>query len=150
MNLFQSLGAQTHWIWICLGVLLCAGEMFAPGVFLLFIGLAAIATGIILAIVPLSFFWSILLFAVFAAIAVYLGQRFYGSRENAGDQPFLNRRADGLIGKTFPLHEAIKGGEGSIRVSDTKWRVRGPDMPLGAKVRVTGVEDATILIVEQA
>ena len=140
---------QAHWLWIAAGVLLCAGEMLAPGVFLLFIGLAAIFTGVLLSIVQLDFVWSLLVFGVLSAGAVLLGQRLYGSRQTASDQPFLNRRADGLVGKTFALAEAVKAGEGAIRVNDTKWRVRGPDMPAGTKVRVTGVEDATILLVEQ-
>ena len=150
MNLFQSFGGQAHWLWIAAGVLLCAGEMLAPGVFLLFIGLAAIATGVLLTILPLSFVWSLLLFGVLAVVAVYLGQKFYGSRQTSSDQPFLNRRADGLVGKTFALADPIKGGTGAISVNDTRWKVRGPDMPAGTKIRVTGVEDATVLLVEQA
>jgi len=132
--------AEAHWLWIAAGLLLCAGEMIAPGVFLLFLGLAAIALG---------FVWALLMFAVLSGVAVLLGSRFYGSRENASDQPFLNRRADALVGHDYPLAEAIKAGEGAIRVNDTKWRVRGPDMPAGTRVRVTGVEDATMLRVEQ-
>lgn len=141
--------AEAHWLWIAAGLLLCAGEMIAPGVFLLFLGLAAIATGFIVAVVPLGFVWALLMFAVLSGVAVLLGSRFYGSRENASDQPFLNRRADALVGHAYPLAEAIKAGEGAIRVNDTKWRVRGPDMPAGTRVRVTGVEDATMLRVEQ-
>jgi membrane protein implicated in regulation of membrane protease activity len=124
--------------------------MLAPGVFLLFIGIAAIATGLLLAVVPMSFIWALLVFGILSGVAVYLGQRFYGSRQTNSDQPFLNRRADALIGKTFALSDAIRAGEGAIRVSDTKWRVRGPDMPAGTRVRVTGIEDATVLMVEQA
>ncbi len=145
----QFLSGQAHWLWVAAGVLLCAGEMLAPGVFLLFIGLAAIVTGLVLTIVPLSFVWSLLLFGALAVVAVYLGLRFYGSRETASDQPFLNRRADALVGREFPLADAIRNGEGAIRVSDTRWRVRGPDMPAGTRVRVTGIEDATSLRVEQ-
>lgn len=147
MNFF---GAQAHWLWIAGGILLCAGEMLAPGVFLLFIGLAAIVVGLVLTIAPLGFIWSVLLFGVLSGVAVYLGQRFYGSRQTSSDQPFLNRRADALVGREYPLADAIRGGEGAIRVNDTRWRVRGPDMPAGTRIRVTGVEDATYLRVEQA
>ena len=148
--MFQSLSGQAAWIWIAVGVLLCAGETLAPGVFLLFIGLAAIATGLVLAVIPLDFVWALLLFAVFAAGAVWLGQRFYGSRQgDESDQPFLGRRADALVGRTYTLAESIKAGEGSLRINDTRWKIVGPDMPAGTKVRVTGVVDATILQVEQ-
>lgn len=140
---------EAHWLWIAAGVLLCAGEMLAPGVFLLFLGLAAIVTGLIVAVAPLAFVWALLVFAFLSGVAVMLGRRLYGSRESSSDQPFLNRRADALVGHVYPLVEAIKAGEGAIRVNDTKWRVRGPDMPAGVRVKVTGVEDAMVLRVEQ-
>lgn len=147
--MFDSLAGQAAWIWIAAGVLFCAGEIFAPGVFLLFLGIAAIATGFVIAIFPLSFIWSLIVFGVLSIIAVLIGQKFYGSRDTSSDQPFLNRRAEALVGKTFVLADPIRAGEGAIRVNDTKWRVRGPDMPAGARVRVVRVEDATVLVVEQ-
>jgi membrane protein implicated in regulation of membrane protease activity len=40
-------------------------------------------------------------------------------------------------------------GNGKARVGDGYWKVRGPDLPAGSAVRVTGVE-GTVLIVEAA
>ena len=34
------------WFWLAAGILTCAAEALAPGMFLLWIGLAAIATGL--------------------------------------------------------------------------------------------------------
>lgn len=149
MNFVQGLAAEAHWVWIAIGLLLCAAEIFTPGVFLIFIGLAAIVTGLLLIVAPLSLTSSLLVFCAFSVATVFAGRRFYGANEAESDNPYLNRRAEAMIGKIFPLAEAIKGGEGAIRVSDTRWRVRGPDMPSGVRVRVTGVEDATVLRVEQ-
>lgn len=141
---------QTFWYWLIAGVLLCAAEALAPGMFLLWLGVAAIATGVLLTSVDLSFPWSLLVFGALSVVALLLGRRFYGSREKESDQPFLNRRADAMVGRTYVLAQPIRGGEGRVVVNDTQWRVRGPDLPAGTKVRVTGVEDTTFLVVEQA
>lgn len=150
-GIWQSLVGQTHWLWIILGILLCAGEIFAPGVFLIWIGLAAIATGVVVLVVPMSATWSLIVFALLSMVAVLIVWKLYGSQnpEADSDQPFLNRRTDALIGRTFVLSRPIAGGEGVIRINDANWRVRGPDMPAGTRVRVTGVQDATVLLVEQ-
>lgn len=144
------LGLHVSWWWLVAGVLLCAAEAVAPGMFLLWIGLAAIATGLVLSVVSLSLPWALLLFGVLAIVSLLLGRKFYGSRDSAGDQPFLNRRAEGLVGRSFILSDPIRQGEGRIRVNDAQWVVRGPDMPAGTKIKVIGVEDAMVLLVEQA
>lgn len=141
---------QTFWYWLIAGVLLCAAEAVAPGMFLLWLGVAALATGVLLMVFDLSLAWSLLAFGALAIGAVALGRRLYGSREKESDQPFLNRRAEAMIGRSYLLAQPIRGGVGRIVVHDTQWRVRGPDLPSGTKVRVTAVEDASILIVEQA
>ena len=33
-----------------------------------------------------------------------------------------------------------------LKLGDTIWRVRGADLPEGAKVRVTGVDDGTLIV----
>jgi membrane protein implicated in regulation of membrane protease activity len=132
--------------------LLVVAEMMAPGVFLLWIGLAALATGLILFVAPLSMAWTLMVFAALSVISLLIGRKVYGARELNGetDRPFLNRRAEALIGKSFTLDQPIKAGEGRVRVNDSIWRVRGPDMPAGYKVRVTGLEEGVVLRVEQA
>ena len=90
------------------------------------------------------------MFGLFAVASLLLGRRFYGSRNNESDRPFLNRRADALIGRTFQLDNAITAGEGRIRVNDSVWRVTGPDLPAGTLVKIAAVEDGTLLRVVQA
>jgi membrane protein implicated in regulation of membrane protease activity len=141
---------QTFWYWLIGGVLLCAAEAFAPGMFLLWVGLAALATGLLMIVFDPGFAWSLMIFGAFAIAAVLAGRKIYGAAEKESDQPFLNRRADAMVGRTYVLAQPIKAGEGRLVVNDTHWRVRGPDMPSGTKVRVTAVEEASVLLVEQA
>ena len=51
--------------------------------------------------------------------------------EAPADQPFLNRRAEGYVGRAFTLEKPIVDGIGTIRIDDTVWRVSGPDCPAG-------------------
>ena len=147
---FDLSGGIGPWLWLAAGVLLCAGEMFAPGMFLLWIGIAALATGLLTFAVGLSFAWTLIFFGVCAIASLYMGRRVYGSAERSGDKPFLNKRAEALVGQAFTLDHAIKDGQGRIRVNDSVWRVRGPDLPSGAKVKVVAIEDGVMLRVEPA
>ena len=141
-------GAYAPWIWLAAGILLCACESVAPGLFLLWIGLAAIATGLTAFVVSTGFEWTLILFGLYAVASLVIGRRVYGPRESIKESPFLNRRLESLIGREYALDHAIEQGEGRIRVNDTVWRVRGPELPAGTRVRVTGSEDGVLLRVE--
>ncbi|EIM27313.1 NfeD family protein [Microvirga lotononidis] len=143
-NAFIGLGA---WAWIILGVVLIGVELLAPGSFFLWLGLAAIVTGMLDALLGLSWQAAALLFALLAVGAVILGR--YATRSKT--QPdtaatALNQRGQSLIGRVFTLETPIKDGEGRIRVDDSSWRVIGADRFAGAKVRVVRVEGSTLVV----
>lgn len=145
--------ANSHaaWLWLVTGVLLCAGETFAPGVFLLWLGLAALATGLIGFTMTMSGAWSLILFGILAGTMMLIGRKVYGSRTSGREnRPFLNRRAEALIGRIFPLDQPIEAGLGRIRVNDTVWRVIGPDLPPGTPVKVVEIVEGALLRVEPA
>ena len=66
------------------------------------------------------------------------------------DQPLLNRRGEQLVGRTATLTEPIHEGRGRIQLGDTLWRVAGPDLPVGARVRVVAVADADLELMVEA
>jgi membrane protein implicated in regulation of membrane protease activity len=141
---FISLGA---WAWIILGILLIGIELVAPGSFFLWLGLAAIVTGLIDAMLGLSWQASGLLFALLCVAAVILGRA--ATRSRTQDEPqaeMLNRRGQSLVGRVFTLETPIKDGEGRIRVDDSSWRVTGADRFAGAKVRVVRIEGSTLVV----
>lgn len=138
------------WSWMVLGVILLALEIVVPGVFLLWIGVAAILTGALS--LQLwgweSWMWQVqvLVFLALSLAAVFVGRRIMRSRGDDSDQPLLNRRAEQLVGRTATLSEAIVEGQGRVRLGDTIWRISGPDLPVGARVRVTSVADGTLIV----
>jgi len=138
------------WHWWLLGLVLVVVEMVAPGFFLLWIGLAAGVTGLILFIAP-ALGWEVqfVLFGVLALASV-TGARYYVRRNPIGtDDATLNRRGSQYIGHTFNLDEAIVNGVGKLKVGDGWWRAQGPDLPAGERVKVVGV-DGNMLKVEKA
>ena len=141
------------WAWMVLGFVLLAAEIVVPGIFLLWIGLAAIATGLLSLLLWSAPFWvwqvQWLVFLALALVSAYAGKRIMTARADESDQPLLNRREAQLVGRTATLSEPIKEGYGRIRIDDTMWRVHGPDAPVGARVRVVAV-DNSILVVESA
>jgi membrane protein implicated in regulation of membrane protease activity len=138
------------WTWIVLGLLLIGLELVAPGVFFLWLGLAAVLTGLLDWAFRLSWQTSALVFAILSIAAVILGRML---TRQGDDEPeansSLNRRGHALVGRTFTLDAPIIEGSGRVRVDDSSWRVIGPDMPAGSSVRVVRVEGAT-LVVERA
>jgi inner membrane protein len=117
------------WSWMVLGVILLALEIVVPGVFLLWIGVAAILTGALS--LQLwgweSWIWQVqvLVFLALSLAAVFVGRRIMRSRGDDSDQPLLNRRAEQLVGRTATLSEAIVEGRGRVRLGDTMWRISG-------------------------
>jgi membrane protein implicated in regulation of membrane protease activity len=137
-----ALGA---WAWIILGVLLIGLELTAPGIFFLWLGLAALVTGLVDGLIGLSWQASTLLFAVLSVLAVLAG-RTVSRPAVRTESSSLNQRGEALIGRRFTLEAPLAGGEGRIRVDDSSWRVTGPDLPRGAAVRVVRVDGATLVV----
>src|SRR5258708_30774327 len=85
----------------------------------------------------LIFGLQLLIFAVFATAAVPLWRRVARNNTAAStSNPFLNKRADALVGRVFTLEKPIIDGWGTVRIDDTVWRVAGPDTPPRNRVRV--------------
>ena len=143
----EFLQAHAAWAWIVLGLALCAIEVVAPGAFMIWIGAAAIVMGLVAFAAPMSFSVSLVLFAVLAAAFAAIGKRFYGSAARPGDV-LLNDKAGALVGRTGLLDAAIGAEPGRLRFDEAQWRARGPELPAGARVRVTGVapDGATLLV----
>ncbi|HWK64857.1 MAG TPA: NfeD family protein [Rhizobiaceae bacterium] len=150
-RVFAELGP---WNWMVLGFLLLALEIVVPGIFLLWIGLAALATGAASLLLWNASFWiwqaQVLVFLVLSLLAAYAGKKVMSGRGNQTDQPLLNRRGDQLIGRTATLTEPIVNGRGRIKIGDTVWRVSGPDLPVGTTVRVAAATDLDLELVVEA
>lgn len=143
MALLSDVGA---WAWFVLGGVLLLAEIAVPGAFLLWLGIAALVTGVLAYVIDLSWQTEVLIFAALAVIAVLVGRRVSPAPGKASDRPFLNRRAEGFIGRVFVLDEPILAGIGRVRIDDTVWRIEGPDTSAGQAVKVVAIDGATLRV----
>ncbi len=146
----ELLHTFSFWHWLILGVLLIVLEIFAPGVVFLWVGGAAIATGVVAWLAPdMMVQWQVILFAVLSVVSVFSGRMWLKAHPVETDHPALNRRGEQYVGRRFTLSKAITSGFGKITVDDSTWKVSGEDMAEGTEVEVTGI-DGTVLSVKKS
>jgi membrane protein implicated in regulation of membrane protease activity len=143
-EMFSTLGT---WNWLVFGLVLMGFELMLPGVFLFWLGLAALLVGLLSFVIAPSWQLQFLMFAVFAAAAVPVWRRV--ARSNSGvssSNPFLNKRSEAMIGRVFTLEKPIIDGAGTVRIDDTIWRVAGPDTPAGSRVKIVRADGASLTV----
>ena len=138
-----------HWWWLGAGALLGILEILLPGIFLIWVAIAAWVTALIVAFIPLTLAWQLVVFVALAFVTVFVGRQYYARNPVESDDPNLNARASRLIGQIVTVDSAIENGKGRVRVGDGVWNARGPDAPAGASVRIVAAE-GTCLTVELA
>lgn len=134
------------WLWVIIGLALMALEAVVPGVFLVWFGGAAIATGLISVALGLSVTAQFLVFGLCAAASILIGWKYGRYATGESDRPNLNIRGQRYMGRVFQLDEAIVDGRGRLRVGDTTWRVEGPDIAKGESVKVVGIRGTTLQV----
>jgi membrane protein implicated in regulation of membrane protease activity len=146
MQIIEFIASYGAWSWIVAGLVFLALELLVPGGFLLWLGIAGIVTGLAAMVQPLPWPLQWGLFGILSLISIFAWVRFTRSRPQVSDRPYLNRRAEQLLGQEGVLEEPITGGFGRLSLGDTVWRVSGPDMPAGQRVRITGADGAVLKV----
>lgn len=135
------------WVgWMVFGVVLAIGELALPGIFLIWIAIAAAITGAVTYLAPIPMPVQVIIFAALCLIATYAGKRWYRDNPVASSDPLLNDRAARLVGRSVTVVEPIVNGEGRVRIDDGSWTAIGPDAPVGARLTVVAAEGATLTV----
>ena len=143
-EMFVTLGT---WNWLIFGFILMGLELLAPGVFLFWLGLAALLVGLLSFAINPAWQTQLLMFAVFAVAAVPAWRYFARSASSDSvSNPFLNKRTEAMIGREFTLEKPIVDGSGTVRIDDTIWRVAGPDTPAGSRVKIVQADGASLTV----
>jgi inner membrane protein len=129
------------WLWLIGGVVLLIAEVIAPGFFLIFIGAAAIVTGLLAMAIGLPIAVQLGVFAILAFLSARLvGRRFYATRYDYSPDPFLNNKVGRLLGKIVVVVQPVDSHGGRVRVGDGEWSARGGPAAVGERVRIVDIE----------
>ena len=136
------------WSWVVGGLVLLALELVVPGGIFLWLGVSAVVTGALSALIAIGWPVQVLIFGVLAiaSVVIWLRVRPHGT---PSDRPFLNRRANRYVGQEVVLVEPIHDGFGRVILDDTTWRIQGPNLAAGQKIRIIDA-DGALLKVEAA
>ena len=140
-------GLDAHWIWLTFGLVLAGFEMLVPGVYLIWLAVAALVTGALTYAFDLSLPLQLVDFVFLSLIVAFSAKRFLGERPIESSDPLMNRRGARLVGETAVVVQAIEHGSGRVKLGDSEWIAHGPNVAAGERVRVSG-SDGTILLVE--
>ena len=139
-------GIEAHWVWLTLGLLLAGLEMLVPGVYLIWLAVAAIVTGVLTLALDVSVPVQIVDFVFLSLIIAFSAKRFLGERPIESSDPLMNRRGARLVGETALVVQAIEHGSGRVKLGDSEWIARGPNVAAGERVRISGSEGAILLV----
>ncbi|MDX1704047.1 MAG: NfeD family protein [Altererythrobacter ishigakiensis] len=140
-------GFDAHWVWIAIGLILAALEMLVPGVYLIWLAVAAIITGLLTFGLDLGLPSQVVIFVSLSLISAFSARRFLRDSPIESSDPLLNQRGGRLVGEMAVVTQAFEGGTGRIKYGDSEWLARGPDLGVGERVRITG-SNGTVLVVE--
>lgn len=137
----------SQWTWWIAALVLIIAEVFAPATYLLWLGIGAALVGVVLVVAPgLILELQLAMFAIVSVLGIVASRWYLRRHPIRSDDPLLNHRAAQQIGAIATVQQAIVNGSGRIQLGDSTWRVIGPDLPAGSRVRVTGVEGMTLRV----
>ena len=140
-------GIDNYWLWLAIGLALAALELLAPGVYLIWLAAAALATGGLSFLFGFGWPLEIISFVSIALISVYSARRYLRESPIVSSDPLLNQRGGRMVGETALVVQPIESGSGRVKLGDSEWIARGPDTAAGERVRISG-NDGAILLVE--
>ncbi len=132
-------------IWVLGGLLLLGAELALPGIFLLWVGLAAIGTGLFVLLAAPPFWQTAVAFVLLLAAGIALAMRL---KRAPRALPVLNTPDAGLVGRHGVLLPA-EGPQARVRVGDSEWAARLTRHAVaspGDAVRVEAVDGTTLVV----
>ena len=130
-------------IWVVAGLGLLIAEVLLPGVFMMWLGLAACGAGLLTLLFQFDFARQVIAFGVLAVIALGFGLRLRRPRQ------VVHTEREGLIGRPATAL-VFQGRDGRVRLGDSDWPARvppdiAPPDP-GARLRVARVDGTTLIV----
>lgn len=140
--------ASMMWLgWVFFGVLLCLSEIFLLSFFVLFVGISAIITGILVLIFPgISLVWQIVIFGALSLVMLLI---FCNKLKGSFVKNKVNSDGDDFSNAVGIAEEDIMPGAAGGRVSfeGSSWPARTDvEIAAGEEVRVLRRENITLIV----
>ena len=130
-------------IWVASGLGLLILEVLLPGVFMMWLGLAACGAGLLTLLLQFDFARQVIAFGVLAIIALGVGLSLRRPRQ------IVHTEREGLIGRPATAL-VFQGRDGRVRLGDSDWAARVPPDTAppdpGARLRVAQVDGTTLIV----
>ncbi len=137
------------WHWVALGLLLISSELLLPAFYLVWFGLGALLTGLVVAVFPLGLTGQLILWSATSAAMVAAWMKFFRNP----DRTHAGQAKEGALGMVGLVTRAVEDlGQGEILfqrpvLGSDRWPVVADRaVPAGAKARVVDVLGQTLKI----
>lgn len=130
------------WQWFSFGVALLAVELMFPGIFMLWFGISALTTALIVFALDISGTFPIIVFLIAGICSSFLGHNY----QKKCKAQLVNNLEKNFVGRTITLQCAIENGIGREKIDNSYWTLKGLDLNKGEKVIITGVEGNSLLV----
>lgn len=145
-----ALQDAVYWFWLVVMAVFLLLELFSFSFFFFFWAMAALLMALLTFFVSdLSWTAQGFYFILFSVPCIYFWWRVGALWRRKITPSLLNVGGQRYVGRVFVLAEPIEQGCGRLQIGDSYWSIRGPDLPAGAKVKVSEVE-GILLYVEEA
>jgi inner membrane protein len=140
----------SFWTWGIIAGSLLVLELIVPVTFFLWPGIAAFLVGIITYFIPsMPLEWQFLLFGVLGLGSAVFWQYRLRRYVTPTSLPSLNHRGVTTVGRILTLTKPIEDGFGVEKLDGVYWKLEGPDLPKGSKVKVTALKDGLLSVEPQ-
>lgn len=106
-------------IWATIGIVLLTIEMFVPGIYMLWIGIAALVTAVAAFVFPSLDAWLLVIFALSTVATAIVGARVYAQINQQPTQ--LNEMRAQLVGQRGVCIAVGATNQVRIRVNGVEW-----------------------------
>jgi membrane protein implicated in regulation of membrane protease activity len=134
------------WLWAVAGLVLIGAEVLMPGVFMLWLGIAALATAVVAVALPIPLEVQLALFTLTALLSCVVGWLVYRNTGRGRGHTTVNDPRARMVGSIGHVTEPIRDGHGKVRIGDSDWLAEGPDLAAGAAVRVKGLSGTAVKV----
>ncbi len=134
------------WSWLIFALILAAGELALPGMFLIWLAGAAGLTGLLTGVTGFGYQAQLVTFAILAVASIYLGRAYFKRNPIQTEDNGLNQRGHRMLGAIVTVVEEITPSGGKVQIGDAPWIANGPNLAVGAKARIIKVEGSHVIV----